>query len=144
MRLGTGLMMFFVGLAFSVRAAQPDFTVTDYCDLSLKASQVAELEWKDRILLAQSHQGTSKSLDIKLKALETHHSQLRDQLYARYGTTFHDFLRYGASHQTAIRLYLEQNPSVKSALGDASTRVQSERQQMESLMAAKHFSEVRK
>jgi hypothetical protein len=144
MRLGTGAIVLFVGLASSARAAQADFTVTDYCDLTLKASQVAELEWKDRILLAKSHQGTSKSLSIKLQALETQHSQLRNQLYARYGTTFQDFLRYGASHQSAIKLHLEQNPSVRSALEDASSRVQSLRQQMESAMAARQGKEVRK
>lgn len=144
MRLGILAATLGLALAVSGRPAQADFTVGDYCEVTLKATQIAELEWKDRISLAQLHQGPSRPLDVKLRNLASQYEPLRGRLYAQYGTTFQEYLRYGASHQTAIRLYLEQNPEIRGALEESSKRLQSLRQQMESVMSARHAAEARK
>jgi hypothetical protein len=144
MRLQIPAMILCGALAASAWPAPAEISVKDYCEATLKASEVAELEWKDRISVAQSHQGTAKALDIKLRALDVAYGGLRNQLYAHYGTTFQDYLRFGASHQSAIKLYLEQNVGVSGTMNDVSARIQSLRRQMESLMAARQVPETRK
>jgi hypothetical protein len=142
LKISTAIVYFMLGS--SVWPAQPDLSVADYCEITLKASAVSEFEWKDRISLAQSHRGTSKSLDMNLQTLDSQYGRLRSQLSSHYGTTFQEYLRYGASHQSAIKLYLEQNPGVKTALDDVSARIRSLREQMESVMAGRASKEVQK
>jgi hypothetical protein len=144
MRLKISATIVYFLLASSVRPAQADFTVADYCEIALKAGQVSELEWQDRISLAQLHQGTSKSLAVNLQTLDSQYGRLRSQLYAHYGTTFQEYLRYGASHQSAIKTYLEQNPGIKGTLDDVSARIRSLSGRMESIMAGRAAKEVRK
>ena len=133
-----------VALATSGRPAQSDFTVRDYCEVTLKAMEVTEVEWKDRISVAQSHQGPSKALEARLRSLESEYNHFRSRAYAQYGTTFQDYLRFGAGHQAAIKQYLEQNADLKNALSETSGRIQGLRQQMESVMSARHAAEARK
>jgi hypothetical protein len=144
MRLEIVTAILGVALAASGRPAQAEFSVRDYCEVTLRAREIAELEWKDRISVAQLHQGPSAVLESKLRSLDPQYERLKGRLYAHYGTTFQDYLRYGASHRAAIRLYLEQDPDMRGALDASSRRVQSLRQHMESVMSARHAAEERK
>jgi len=144
MRLQIRAVILGAALAVSGMPAQADFSVRDYCEVTLKASEIDELAWKDRLSLEQSHQGPSKALDVKLQSLDAQYGRFRNQVYAHYGTTFQDYLRYGAGHQAAITLYLEQNVDLKRALSDASSQIRSLRQQMESVMSARHAAEARR
>ena len=131
-------------LVFPLWPAQSNLLVQEYCEMTLKITELAELEWKDRVLLAQSHDGSLKPLDLKLQALESQYGRLRSQLYAHYSMTLTGYLRYGASHQNAIKLYLEENAQVRGALDDANRRIESLRQQMESAMSARHAAGAKK
>jgi chromosome segregation ATPase len=112
-------------------------SIQDYCEISWKILTVTEMELKDRIALAKSHTGTQQELDAALQSLDAQYERLKNQVYSTYGTTVQAFLRYGAAHQSGINSYLEQNSSVKDALEDLNKRIQSLRQEMESVMSAK-------
>ena len=124
--------------------AQPELSVQDYCEISLKVSQLTEAHWTDRISLAQRHQGPMKDLDKQLASADSRYDRLRTQIYAQYGTTFQDYLRYGASHHGAIQGYLENNPQVRSAIEHAQSRVHSLREQLDPVMSRKRAAEARK
>src|SRR5437764_829547 len=144
MRLHIAAVLFYAALSYSAWPQEFKFSIAEYCEVTLKSSQLAELEWKDRIALVRSHQGNAKSLDIKLKTMESEYGRFRNQIYAQYGSTLHHYLRFGASHQAAISLYLDQNANTKAALEDASSRIQDLRREAESLMAARLGKESRK
>jgi len=130
------MLMSFV-LAPMLQGADKELDVKDYCDLAVKALMVAESEARDRISVLQTHEGNAKALTGKMQTLHAEYNRQRNELYATYGTSIQEFLRYGARHQAAIKQYLEENPGVQASLENANSQVESLRQQMDALEADK-------
>jgi AICAR transformylase/IMP cyclohydrolase PurH len=141
--LPMGICCFAMLTAAYVSAAVQN-SVAEYCEIALKIMNVTELQMKDRISLARSHSGSREELDAALQSLDAKYERAKAQVYSSYGTTLQAHLRYGASHQEAINLYLEENSDVKNMLEDTSQRIQSLRQEMDSLMSAKPAGDGRR
>ena len=130
-----GACLISMALAAALSAQQSNVTVRDYCDIAVKSAQLVELQWRERLSTAQAHEGSSRALAAKLKAIDERYDRVKSQVYSQYGMTFQEFLRYGSDHQNAIRLYLEKNSDLKGAMDSSSAVVQGLRSQVEFLMA---------
>ena len=139
MRQRTLAALAFVFVLASTLAGESALTIQDYCEASLRIAQLTELQWQDRVSAARGHQGPSAALDQKLQLVDSRYEDLRSRMYSHYGTTSQDYLRFGASHQAAIRQYLAVTPEIDNPLRDVNDRVASRRAEMETIMSARHI-----
>lgn len=118
-------------------------TVEDYCLMTQSLMELSVQEWEQRAELAAAGKGDRKALAAKFEEVTKQYRPLREEVYARYGLTPGEDLRFASEHQSEIAGYLEEHPDLRDSLDALKTRINALIDQVESAAPAPPKGEQR-
>lgn len=107
-------------------------SVEEYCLVAEKLLEISIQELEERGSTALSS-GQDQNLYSKTsEGIFKKYRRKREILFADYGTTMGDYLRYGAEQNRKVNAFLENNPDKKNTIDSLSSQLKGLRMQYES------------
>lgn len=111
-------------------------TVEDYCGLTKSLMELSVKEWEERAQVAAANKGDRKTQAAKLEEVAKEYRPQRGEVYARYGMTPSEDLRFASEHRSEIADYLDEHPEVRDSLDSLKARIDALIEQVESAAPA--------
>lgn len=130
------VLVVFLGLGLLLQWVSPEgsfaLTVEEYCLVAEKLLEISIQELEERKATGPPS-GQNQTLSYQQSgAVTKKYRRKRDQLFATYGTTMEEYLRYRAEHNRKVNVFLEHNPDRKNAIDALSSQLEGLRRQYES------------
>lgn len=120
--------------AAAVAAPRPDsgLSVEDYCLMTQSLMELSVNEWEARAQAATANKSDRKKLTAALEDVSKRYRPQREEIYARYGMTSKEDLRFASQHQSEIIDYLDEHTDVRDRIDSLKARIDSLIEQVES------------
>jgi hypothetical protein len=112
-------------------------TEEGYCNLHGRLLVLLELEWKDRLAVAEAASRNDEEFWKKLEEVGTKFRSARSSAYGDMSTTEEAFTRFSTENKEAIEEYLNEHPDLRGQLDAVNARVKALVQQFETVMQSR-------
>jgi hypothetical protein len=122
-------------LAFAAQSSS--MTEEGYCNLQGRLLTLLEMEWKDRLTIAQAAARNDEEFWKKLEEVGAKFRSARSSTYSDMATTEEAVTRFSADNKDSIEAYLNDHPDLRGQLDAVNARVKALIEQFESVMQSR-------